>query len=183
MPQANLPFAGAGALLVVIVVAGCANLRGLQCILSLSPGRVRRSPDYGGRRRGGGRGLLGDDGALLGRGVLNDVELLGESRSGQGEQQSCSESVSTHGILLIGSAPTPKLNSKFRPSRATLDRQSEHIFAFRAEEALIFGKSVRLQGLCLGAVAGEEPRPALSVIRVQLCRKVLTPMAEVAWFV
>src|SRR5829696_868004 len=111
MPQANLLFAGAGALLVLVVIAGGENLRGLQCILSLSPGRVRRSPDDGGRRGGGGRGLLGDDGALLGRGVLNDVELFGESRSSQGQQQSCSEYVSTHGILLVGPAPMPKLDS------------------------------------------------------------------------
>src|SRR5215211_4802512 len=137
MPQANLPFAGAGALLVLLVVAGCAQGRLLQHILSLGPRRVGRSPNDR-CRRGGGRGLLGDDGALLGRGVLNDVELLGQSRSGQGEQQSCSESVSAHGILLIGSAPTPKLNSKFRPSRPTLGRQSEHIFAFRAEETATF---------------------------------------------
>src|SRR5215211_7861074 len=129
MPQANLPFAGAGALLVLLVVAGCAQGRLLQHVLSLGPRRVDRSPNDR-CRRGGGRGLLGDDGALLGRGVLNDVELLGQSRSGQGEQQSCSEYVSTHGILLFGRPPTPKLDSKFRPSRPTLDRPSEFLLLF-----------------------------------------------------
>ena len=85
----------------------------------------------------------------LGREVLNDVEIFGDSRSSQGQQQSCSEYVSTHGILLVGPAPMPKLDSKFHPSRDH-DRQSKSISAFQAEEALIFGKSVRLQGLCLG---------------------------------
>src|SRR5215203_4025319 len=106
MPQAILPFAGAfagaGVLLVLLVVAGCAHGRLLQHALSLGPRGVGRSPNDGGGR--GGCRLLGDDGAVLGRGVLNDVELLGQSRSGQGEQQSCSDNVSTHGILLIGSA-------------------------------------------------------------------------------
>src|SRR5215207_6870062 len=105
MPQANLPLAGGGVLLVLVVVAGRAKSSRLKGILSLSPGRVGRPAHDGGGRRG--RGLLGDDGALLGRGVLNDIVFLGQSRCGQGEQQSCSDNVSTHGILLIGSAPTP----------------------------------------------------------------------------
>ena len=108
-------------LLVLVIVAGsgccCASGRGadlgrFQGILSLGPRRVRRPAHNSGGRR---CRSFGDDGALLGRGVLNNVELLRQGRSRKGKQQTCSDQVSTHRILLVGPATTPKLDSRFHP--------------------------------------------------------------------